>query len=421
MTVFYLAVALLIIVALIFVIPPLLQRRPGGRAIGRSTINISIYRNQLAELEQDLQNDTISRDQYDQGRLELEQRLLEDVPEQSTDAGDGSVRPARRTAVAAVLFIPLFVVSAYLYFGNPAAIDPQSAPVVTPDMPKAEISDRINMMVERLAQRLKEKPEDGDGWAMLGRSYIALQRYGDALTALKQAVRLKKNDAQLLADYADAMAMAGGKSLAGEPGRLIRRALKIDPTNQKALWLAGTAAYEQADFRTALGYWQRLYKLVPKDSQAARTMETNISEAQALLAGRKPAASTDAVAAEARADTGQTQGLDKIQGTVQLAPALRARVRAEDTVFIFARAARGPRMPLAIIRARAGDLPLSYTLDDSKAIDPTMRLSRFARVEVVARVSRSGDATPRSGDLQGSSGIVTAGHDVAVLIDKVLP
>lgn len=389
--------------------------------MGRNAINISVYRDQLAELEQDLQNDIITREQYEQGRLELERRLLEDVPDQAADATDAGVRPARRTAIVVALFIPLFVVSGYLYFGTPAAIDPQSAPVVTPDMPKAEMSDRINMMVERLAQRLKEKPDDGDGWAMLGRSYIALQRFEDALVALRKAVRLKRNDAQLLADYADAMAMAGGESLAGEPGRLIRQALKIDPTNQKALWLAGTAAYEQADYREALRYWQRLSKLVPKDSPAARTMAVNIAEARALLKGGKATVPATTPAAESAADDGKAQGLDKIQGTVQLAPALRAKARKEATVFIYARAVQGPRMPLAIIRARVGDLPLTYTLDDSKAINPSMTLSRFARVEVIARVSLSGDATPKSGDLQGSSGIVTTGHDVTVLIDQVVP
>ncbi len=421
MTIFMVVAALLLLAALLFVVPPLVQKRRAEDAVARSAINVTVYRDQLAELERDLDNDIISQAQYEQGRVELEKRLLEDVEEAGEVASSQAAAPAsKKTAVLLGVLLPLFAVGSYVYFGEPDAIDPrQVAQAQMQQMSEADVASQINRMVEQLAQRLKDDPLDAEGWKMLGRSYIVLQRYSDALAALENAVRLNDGDAQLLADYADALAMAGGQqSLEGRPLELIRRALELDPNNQKALWLAGTAAYERADFQQAMVYWKRLYALVPKDSQAARTMESNIAEAQALLSGRQPEAAAPPAMARAGGDADKLQ---RISGTVRLDPALRARVSDQDTVFIFARAPQGPRMPVAIIRAQVKDLPMDFTLDDSNAMNPAMALSRFDRVEVVARISRSGNAMPSSGDLQGSAGVVGPGDEARVVISEVIP
>ncbi|MGE0372477.1 MAG: tetratricopeptide repeat protein, partial [Gammaproteobacteria bacterium] len=262
-------------------------------------------------------------------------------------------------------------------------------------------------------QRLAAEPENAEGWAMLGRSYLVLERFDDARVALEKAVALNLQTPDLLVDYADALAMASGQSLEGRPLELINQALAFDPNNHKGLWLAGTAAYERADYRAALEYWRRLYAMVPKDSEAARAMEGNIAEAESLLgeSGGTPSVSAPPAAAAA------------LKGTVRLDQALRGRVQDTDTVFVFAQAPNGPRMPLAVLRAQAGDLPLQYALDDSMAMDPSLNLSRFAEVVVVARVSRDGSAMPRSGDLQGRSAVVrtAAGAPVDVVISEVLP
>jgi cytochrome c-type biogenesis protein CcmH len=209
--------------------------------------------------------------------------------------------------------------------------------------------------------------------------------------------------------------MTGGQSLEGRPLELINQALALDPNNHKALWLAGTAAYERADYRGALDYWRRLYALVPKDSEAARAMESNIAEAEGLL-GEVPRAGAAPSGPAARTAAA-------VRGTVRLDQALRARVQDTDTVFVFAQAPSGPRLPLAVMRAQVKDLPLQYALDDSMAMDPSMNLSRFSEVVVVARISKGDSAAPQSGDLQGRSTLVrpSAAAAADVVISEVVP
>jgi cytochrome c-type biogenesis protein CcmH len=419
------------------VLPPLITRTSGGGVVDRSTLNISVYRDQLAELERDRENDVITQEQYEQGRLELERRLLDDVPEdngsgQGHSAGDaaasaqGSRKTGRIAAVIIGIAIPVFTISVYQWLGMPQSISPATRAAISTETSNAKspsaMSDQVNAMVTQLAQRLKDNPDDPEGWAMLGRSYLVLGRPDDAVKSYEKAIALSNNDPNIMVDYADALAMASGEqSLEGKPMELIQQALTLDPNNQKGLWLAGTAAYEKGNFQQALDYWRKLYGLLPKDSQDALVMQGNIKEAESMIAGRAN------VAAATQQNPDATQALDAqvdrhVTGVVKLDEKLYRQVNETDTVFVFARASEGPRMPLAVMRAQVKDLPLDFSLDDSMAINPAMTISKYPEVIVVARISRSGNATPQSGDVQGMSRILRVGLDEAdVTINEVIP
>jgi cytochrome c-type biogenesis protein CcmH len=416
MTIFIIVAVLLLGAALLFIVPPLLRRDEERGSVQRRALNITVYRDQLAEMERDLQNDVLTQDQYQQGRQELERRLLDDVAEApGSGAPPAPPRAARASALTLAALIPLLAVGGYLLLGTPWLLSAPPAAVPAAGG-EGDMAHQINQMVTRLEQRLANEPNNAEGWAMLGRSYLVLERFDDARAALEKAVALDLQTPDLLVDYADTLAMTGGQSLEGRPLELINQALTLDPNNHKGLWLAGTAAYERADYRTALDYWRRLYAMVPKDSDAARAMEGNIAEVEGLL-GEAPAktATPSAPAAQTAAAV--------VKGTVHLDQALRARAQDTDTVFVFAQAPSGPRMPLAVLRAQVKDLPLQYALDDSMAMDPSLNLSRFSEVVVVARISKGGSAMPQSGDLQGRSALVrtSAAASVDVLISEVLP
>jgi cytochrome c-type biogenesis protein CcmH len=398
-TAFWVIAVLLAAGALAFVLPPLLGRRPTAPGAANGATNVAVYRDQLREIEADLAAGTLARDQYDGARRELEARLLDDV--RDSGAGPRAVRPGRVAAISAGIAIPLASILLYFAVGNPGALAPQADS-------HGIARQQIEGMVDRLAARLKENPEDATGWAMLGRSYAVLDRFPEAAAAYANAVKRSPPDAQLLADYADALAMAQGRRLQGEPERLIAMALAIDPRNVKALALAGTAAFENRDFARAIAHWRRILEIVPPDSDMADSIRDSIADAQQLAGGAvKPQPAPARAAAPAPG---------AVSGTVQLSPALAARVAPSDTVFVFARATEGPRVPLAVMRKQARELPAAFTLDDTMAMAPGMKLSDYSRVVVGARISKSGTPAAQPGDFEGLSAPVTVGATGIVVL-----
>ena len=264
------------------------------------------------------------------------------------------------------------------------------------NLPASASASSIESMVQALAQRLQRQPEDAAGWAMLGRSYGVMNRHADAVTALKKSLALQPQDAQTHADLADALAFVAGRRFEGEPERLIQRALQLDPRNAKALELAGTLAFDRQDFKQAAQFWQDALAVLDPQSPTALNLQAGMAKARRL--GGMTATDSGAAAVGAR-----------ISGRITLAPALKSRVLPDDTVLIFARLVDGPRMPVAVLKRRAADLPLDFVLDERSAINPSLRLSASMQVVVGARVSRSGQATPQSGDLQGFAEPVPVG------------
>jgi cytochrome c-type biogenesis protein CcmH len=416
MIMFSVVAAILVVAALLFIVPPLWRRRD-DHSVRRDRSNLEIYKDQLRELEADLASGILSQEQFEQGQVELERRLLEDVaPEADQQAVRDDRGEGRGAAITVILLVPLLAVFLYLLRGNPVALTPGEVTVASQagkGPAHAVTAEQINAMVEGLAARLQDNPQDADGWRMLGRSYVALGRYQDAIVALNKAVAMIPNDPDLLADYADALAMTSGQTLKGKPMEMVRRALKLDPNHQKSLWLAGTAAYNDGDYPGAVVYWNRLLKQMSPGSKEYQQVTSIIAEAQDLADGRTPVPAAQATAAASPA---------RVTGVVNLSPSLAGKVMPTDTVYIFAKAAQGPPMPLAAFRAQVKDLPIKFNLDDSMAPTPMVHLSDFSQVIVGARVSKSGNPMPQSGDLQGVTNVVQVGSTgLEINIDSVVP
>lgn len=422
MVVFWLIAVLLMVAALVFVLPPLFRSAAADQTARRAALNVSIYRDQLIEMSRDLDNDVLNQEQYQLAREEIEQRMMDDVGDSEINSEVGSVAAGSKvTAVTLALLIPAAAIALYINLGTPEGLVPEE--YQPPEMSEQQTADMINQMVERLAVRLEGDPSDAEGWKMLGRSFMALRQFGDARKAYEEAVLRLPADAQLMLDLADTIAMTSGQSLEGRPMELIKRALLLEPENEKGLWLAGTAAYERKAYREALSYWQRLYVMQPPMSEGAKVMERNIAEIQTLLGEpvTVPAMAVMPGGGDGTAAPAVSAGL--ISGEVSIATALMHQADPGDSVFIFAQAVTGPKMPLAVFRTTVAELPLSFTLDDSMAMMPSMRLSRFADVMLTARVSKSGNASPQSGDLQGSIGPLSSDNSsgIHLLIDALVP
>ncbi len=339
-----------------------------------------------------------------------------------------------------VLAVPAVAVLTYLQLGNPqiipsletAAVDGAPGPATGPDGQQVPALDTL---AQGLAERMEQNPDNLEGWLMLGRTYLALDQPAKALQAIERANQLAPDQVSVMLAYAEVLAANSGNSLAGRPAELIRTALEREPTNPSARWLNGMLAYQQERFAEAVGAWQTVLDELDPAGQEAQEMRQMIAEARgrgglpegpAQAPKAPPVLAVDAspAAGTAVATGGPATGADaRLRVSVTLAPALVGRAGPDDTVFVFARAAAGPPMPLAVSRIKVADLPASVTLDDSMAVLPSMRLSSFPQVIVGARVSKSGQATPGSGDLEGQTGPLEAAATpaVAVTVDRIRP
>jgi len=290
---FWVICALLIVIALMFVLPPALQRSEENIVSDdeRRQANIAVYRDQLSELEADRVNGIVAEDQYAQDRDEIERRLLEDVTTTRSKKTTGAAPiNARNTAYLLGIGLPLVAVVFYMSIGEPDRIT-NPAPVGAPPSaasaaPPERTQEQIEANVAKLAERLKSSPNDAQGWTMLARSYSSMEKYSEAANAYAKATELNPKDADLLAEYAFVTGMAEGRSLEGKPTEIINRALKVDPENAKALQLAGSAAFQAKDYKKAIDYWQRVLKKVPPGSEVAETITARINEAKTLAASK---------------------------------------------------------------------------------------------------------------------------------------
>ena len=437
MTIFWIMAAGLIGLALLFVLPPLFSKREQTEDVDQDELNLAVFRQQVQELEADLAADKLDQQQYNAARRDLERELLYDV----TGKGTGVDSSGGRWAAALLaIAVPAAAVSLYLYLGNSSiiptleAIASGQAPATHPgpggEMPPLEV------MVQRLADKMEQNPANLEGWMMLGRTYFAVGQPQRALDALEKAYGLEPENPDVLVAYAEAVAASQDSELAGRPAELIQAALKVDPKHSSARWLEGLVSFQAAEYAQAAEQWGALVATFDPEDEEAAELRRYVAEAR-TRAGMEPepvpkAASpeTDAsqvaeVIGEASADTAapdqQAATKPAAAGTsvtveVSLAEPLWPQADVKDSIFIYAKAVSGPPMPLAAHRARVEDLPLTVTLDDSMAMIPAMKLSGFPEVTVGARISKSGQAIPQSGDLEGEVSPVKPGQDAAVKI-----
>lgn len=420
----FLAIAVVMLaIACACVLVPLLKHRRGV-PVDSDASNLLVLRAQRAELEADLANGVLSPEHYDVARRDLERRVLEEAD----GAAEGGAPPSRGSAWTAALVGAGFPVAAallYLTLGTPSALLADTVPDAARAARETPSAQDIETMIERVKARLATRPDDIEGWRVLARTYYVLGRAPEAVAAYERASALAPDDAELLADFADAVAITQNRSLDGRPEALVVRALSANPDQWKANALAGTIAFQRRDYGKSIAHWTRAKAALPADSPAAQSIESSLAEARKLAGTSSPGPDAAAMLSEPPAKPGPkatSVSGKSVSGTVTLAPSLRSGVTPEDTVFVFARPADGSRMPLAILRVKGRDLPLAFTLDDSTAMTPSRKLSDFPEVIVGARISKSGNATPQPGDLEArTAGVKLGATGVAIVIDRRLP
>lgn len=405
MLLFWTAAALLLLIAIAFILPPLLKTPApeNNSEAGRE----AHYRQRLQEIETELEQGLINPEQAGAIKRQAQHALLDwDKSKQPAATADKGRAGALITIAA---FIPLFAIGLYHYLGQPEAIARIALisgfqEAATETQRRAALDNMLAQLERRLAEQPGTRAEEIEGWLMLANSYSALQRYPEAARAAANLYRLQPDDPDILFRYADSLATANEGVFAGRPAELIQQGLASDPENPGGLWLAGLAAQQAGDNQSAINHWERLLPQLEPGSAPAERLQQQLR----LARGQAAAEGDDKVA---------------LRIEVSLLASLKQRARPDAALFIYATALTGPPMPIAIVRKKAGDLPVEVQLDDASAMLPGNTLSNHAEVQLVARISNSGNARPQSGDLIGRVNAIATRHKgvIRLVIDKRIP
>ena len=420
MIVFWIFAIAMVAVALFFLFRPL-SLDTDSNDIDRAEQNIGIAKERLDELKSELEQGIINQAEYDLARQELEQSLLNDIeqePAENTNVETNSANN-RSTRLVLMLSVPVLAVSLYFYLGTPELLDGAEQRAAAPSGhtgSQQSTLGSVEEMVEKLAARMKEKPDNAEGWFMLGRTYMSLNRYEEAVSALEKTNELVPNNPAVMLRYADALTMLRGGQMSGKPFELIKKAVAMKPDDPTGLWLLGMGYAEQGEYQKAISYWNLLLPLL-KDDKSINEVTRLIQQA------KRKSGSTIADTAPVNVKPVEKTVVKKLMVKVSIAKSMLKNVSENDIVFIFARALKGPPMPLAAVRKQVKDLPVEVTLDDSMAMMPNMKISSFENVHVVARVSKSGSAMPQSGDLESEARVASAGQKekIELMINKSIP
>lgn len=421
MAVFIVAATLMLTLALALVLRPLLRARSASDPAATE-------RRRLHALQEAYAAGVLSDEEFAAKQAELRARPID-------AAASGTSKPAFTTAVAIALLLPALAILMYRVVGDPRALDPAALTAAPAAAPESHGAD-MDRAITGLADKLKQNPDNAEGWALLGRAYLETQRFAEARDALQHAHDLVKDDPDVAVAYAEALTLASDTHRFDDTARgLLESALKTDPKNQRGIWLLGIADYQAGRWDDAIASWKRLLTMLPKGSQIERSVNTQIARAEAARDGKPlpeeapvadestaPAAASVAPGAEAAQPSPAADG-PHLTIRVTLDPALTTKVAPEDTVFVYAKAAAGPPMPLAIQRLHANQLPATVVLGDGMGMVPSLKLSQFPQVIVGARISKSGNAIAQRGDLQKVSPPldVATTEPINLTIDQIVP
>jgi cytochrome c-type biogenesis protein CcmH len=423
MTIFALLLAAMILVALALLLPAF-RRRDDADLTDREQLNVDIARERLVELEAAHASGEMERSAFEQARDELERALAADLSERAK----AERRGGKALLLALVVVVPLAAVLLYQQLGSPQFLD-VSGPGAgrAAERMAAEGEPRsLEELVAGLEARLAEAPQDPEAWYMLGRSYMAMNRYQDAMRAYQQLLEQVGEHPTALVALADAIAMTQDGSMQGRPAELVQRALAVAPDDPTALWLAGRAAEEAGEHGTAVEHWMKALPAMAERPDLAQELRALIAQA-AVAAGMTPEDLAKLrgmpASAAAEAPLPAAPGGKAVAVTVRVAPELLDQVQPDDVLFVFARAVAGPPMPLAVGRFILAELPDQVVLDDSSAMSPQLRISGFDQVNVQARVAKGGQPTAQSGDLQSAAVTVAVGGEgvTELVIDQRVP
>lgn len=402
MTVFLIIAGLMVAGALLVLVPPVLKGARREAEQEQASAALVVLREQLAELEAERAAGRLDADVYANSRDELERRALEEGQAADAAISAGKAGPAKGWAAGLAVMVPVLTVVGYLAFGEPAALDPARH---VDDAGAGFTRAQVEQMVGTLVARLENEPENVEGWTILARTYTMLEDYPKAAAAYGHLAGLLPDNADVITEWADATAASEG-SVLGKAEPLVERALAIDPGHPKALAIAGTMAYQRGDFAGAAAQWEKILARIPPGAEMARGVIESVNEAR-QKAGMAPLAQPEPSAA--------APGPITLSGRLEIAPGLRERLAPEDVVFVFARSAQGGP-PVAALRFRGGDLPLSFSFEQATMmggeIPPTVTLG--------ARVAKGGTAAAGAGDLEGAiENVAIDASGVSLVIDRV--
>lgn len=422
MTVFIISALVLIVVALFMIVPTLLKKNQ-PITDDYDALNVSIAKDRLKEIKQQLDAGDITQEVYQQLHDELEATLALDLANSQTSAEAGVEENKIPVPLITAIMLPVLAVILYSQIGDFNAATGKAVQSV--EIPAGENRQQMSIeeAIAKLQLRLQQEPDNADGWYMLAKTYMTTQQYPQAASAYKQTIDLVGDDPQLLLRYADALAMTEGGSLTGAAKPVLDKVMKLVPDSPTVLWMAGTAESQQSNFTAALRLWYKLRPMLGEEPEALKQLEQLISEAEGRLTAEQLASLKQDMPEQTATAMPVAASSAEINVNVSIDPAFQNQVSPGDTLFIFAKAVNGPPMPLAAVKQTVASLPLSVTLNDAMAMMPQMKISSFEQVTISAVISKSGQPGARSGDLFVEVSPVSVGtaETVELLINQVKP